>query len=152
MSFREDNQRVTNTSGVIELLEIRNPGFSAPLLLANDELPVVSKGITYQPIAFGFTLPDDVSGQSPSMKLVMPNVGFGITEELEAVVFGSRTTAKLILAASATPNDHVHVYYIPLANVNVSGSVAEATASIDYLSRQYACKQMGNSLTLPGLF
>jgi len=150
--FQERNRRVTNTVGHVELLEITNPSFSEPMRIANDVQDVVSQGVSYIGIPFGFTLPDDVSGQAPRMRLAMDNVGRGISDELERLQPGSVTMARLIIVARDTPNVHEHVFWLPLTQVSISGATAQATASVDELMRQAACKQIANPFTLPGLF
>ena len=150
--FHERNQRITNDVGHVELLEISNPSFTGPMTIANDTVDWVSQGVTYTGIPFGFTLPDDVSGQSPQMKLSMVNVGRGITNELERLLPGTETMARLILIARDTPNVHEHVFWLPLVNVSINGAMAQATASVDARNRQSACKQIANPFTLPGIF
>lgn len=151
-AFQERNQRVTNTVGHVELLEVTNPSFSEPMRIANDVQDWVSGGETYIGIPFGFTLPDDVSGQAPRMRLTMDNVGRGISDELEALAPGSITMAKLIIVARDTPNVQEHVFWLPVSQVTVSGSTAQATCSVDTIMRRAACKQVANPFTLMGIF
>lgn len=150
--FHERNQRITNTVGHIELLEITNPSFSGPMRIANDAQDWASQGQSYIGIPFGFTLPEDVSGSAPRMKLAMDNVGRGITDELERLQPGSVTMARLIVVARDTPDVHEHVFWLPLTQVSVTSTSAQATASVDELMRQAACKQIANPFTLPGIF
>ena len=150
--FHERNQRITNTVGHIELLEITNPSFSGPMRIANDVQDWASQGQSYIGIPFGFTLPEDVSGSAPRMKLAMDNVGRGITDELERLQPGSVTMARLIVVARDTPDVHEHVFWLPLTQVSDTGAMAQATAGVDELMRQAACKQIANPFTLPGIF
>ncbi|MBH2008265.1 MAG: DUF1833 family protein [Xanthomonadaceae bacterium] len=150
--FHERNRRITNTVGHVELLEVTNPSFSGPMRICNDVQDFESQGVVYIGLPFGFSLPDDVSGQAPGMQLVMDNVGRGISDELERLQPGTTTMAKLIIVARDTPNVHEHVFWMPLTSVSVSGATASATASVDALMRQAACKQIANQFTLPGIF
>ncbi|PZP90648.1 MAG: hypothetical protein DI587_38075 [Variovorax paradoxus] len=150
--FRERNQRLTNTVGHVELLEVTNPGFTGPMHICNDVQDFTSKGVTYIALPFGFSLPDDVSGQAPRMQLVMDNVGRDISTELERLLPGTTTMARLIIVARDTPDVHEHVFWMPLTGVVITGSSASATASVDELMRQAACKQIANPFTLPGIF
>lgn len=150
--FRERNQRLTNTVGHVELLEVTNPSFTGPMHICNDVQDFTSKGVTYIALPFGFTLPDDVSGQAPRMQLVMDNVGRDISTELERLLPGTTTMARLIIVARDTPDEHEHVFWMPLTGVSINGAVARATASVDELMRQAACKQIANPFTLPGIF
>lgn len=150
--FHERNQRLSNPTGHVELLEITNPSFSGPMRIVNDAEDCVSQGNSFIALPFGFTLPEDVSGSAPRMKLAMDNVGRGVTDELERRLPNTITMAKLILAKRDTPDVHEHVYWLPLTDVVVDGATAQATASTDALTRVAACKQIANPFTLPGIF
>lgn len=150
--FRTRNQRITDDVGSVELLEVTNPSFSGPMHICNDVQDFVSQGIAYIALPFRFTLPDDVSGQAPRMQLQIDNVGRGFSDELERLLPGTTTMAKLILVARDQPNTHVHTFWLPMTNISINGAVASATCSVDHLSRQAACKLMANPFTLPGIF
>ncbi|SFE88824.1 DUF1833 family protein [Paracidovorax wautersii] len=151
-ALRTNSQRVTNPGGSMELLEIANPGFSEPMRICNDVEDVVSQNVPYIGIPFRFTLPEDVSGANPQLRLQLDNVGRGITDELERRQPGSVTMAKLIVVDRTEPDVHAHVYYLPLTNVSVTPTVATATASADYWMRQSACRQIADPHHLPGIF
>ncbi len=150
--FHERNQRITNDVGHVEVLEITNPSFSGPLRICNDVQDFVSQGVPYTGLPFGFTLPEDVSGSAPRMKLAMDNVGRGISDELERLQPGTTTMARLNIVARDTPDTREHSFWLPLTGVTVSGSTAQATCGVDELMRMAACKQVANPFTLPGIF
>lgn len=152
MSLRTNAQRVTNTSGTVELLELSNPGWPEPLRIANSSEAVESQGVTYVAAPFGFTLPEDSDGINPNLKLQVDNVGRGITDSLEQVAPGSVTMARLIVADRSTPDVHEHVYRLPVTNVHCTTAVATATATADLWMRQAACKRIMNPQRLPGIF
>jgi hypothetical protein len=150
--FSERNQRITNGVGHIELLEVSNASFSGPMRIANDVVDWVSQGLDYIGLPFGFTLPEDVSGSMPRMQLAVDNVGRGFSDELERLQPGTTTMAKLIIVARDTPDRHEHVFWLPMSSVSISGATAQATCSVDEITRQSACKQMATPFTLPGIF
>lgn len=150
--FRTRNQRVTDDVGHIELLEVSNPSFSESMYICNDSQDFVSRGTSYIGLPFGFTLPDDVSGQAPRMRLTMDNVGRGVSDELERRQPGTTTMAKLIIVARDQPDVHQHVYWLPMTSVSISGVSAQATCSVDDLMRRAACMQIADPHTLPGIF
>ena len=150
--FSERNQRITNDVGHVELLEVTNPSFSEPMRICNDVQDFVSKGVSYIGLPFGFTTPDDVSGQAPRMQLKMDNVGRGTSDELERRQPGTTTMAKLIIVPRDMPDVHEHVFWLPMTSVSIGGASATATCSVDALMRQSACKQVANPFTLPGIF
>lgn len=151
-TFRARNQRLHDDVGILELLEVTNPSFSGPMHICNQDEAFVSQGIAYIGIRFGFTLPDDVSGQAPRMQLQMDNVGRGLSDELERLLPGTVTMAKLILVSRDRPDIHAHTFWLPITSVNISGAVASATCGVDHLSKQSACKARATPFTLPGLF
>lgn len=152
MTFRENNQRITNPSGPVELLEISNPSFSAPLRIANDSVDWVSQGVTYVAAGFGFKLPADAQGAAPRMQLTISNIGTGLTDELEGLPPGTRTMAKLIVIDRAAPDQHEHVYWLPITRVVCTPSDVSATAGVDEAMRQSACRQIASPHLLPGIF
>ena len=150
--FQERNQRIKDTVGHVELLEVSNPSFSGPMRICNDVQDFQSQGVAYIGLPFGFMLPEDQSGSAPRMQLTLDNVGRGITDELERLQPGTTTMAKLIVVARDTPDIHEHVFWLPMTGVSVSGATAQATCGVDELTRQAACKQVANPFTLPGIF
>lgn len=152
MTLRTNNQRLTNPGGPLELLEITNPSFSEAMRICNDLVDVVSQGVSYIGIPFGFVLPEDVDGSQPQLQLQMDNVGRGITDELESLLPGSKTMARLIVVDREAPDVHAHVYYLPLSSVQCTPTTATATASADVWMRQMACKVVMDPHHLPGIF
>lgn len=150
--FQERNQRITNDVGHVELLEITNPSFSGPMRICNDVQDFVSQGLDYIGLPFGFTLPEDVSGSAPRMRLAMDNVGRGISDELERLQPGTTTMAKLNVVARDAPDVREHSFWLPMTGVSVSGATAQAACGVDELMRQVACKQVATPFTLPGIF
>lgn len=150
--FNERNQRITNTVGHVETLEVTNPSFTEPMRICNDVQDFVSKGVAYIGLPFGFTLPEDQGGSAPRMQLTLDNVGRGITDELERLQPGTTTMAKLNVVARNTPDVHENSFWMPMTSVTVSGATAQAICSVDELMRQSACKQVANPFTLAGIF
>lgn len=150
--FQERNQRIKDTVGHVETLEITNPSFSGPMRICNDVQDFVSQGEAYIGLPFGFTLPEDRSGSAPRMKLAVDNVGRGFSDELERLRPGTTTMAKLNLVARDTPDVREHSFWLPMTTVTVSGATAQATCGVDEVMRQAACKQVANPFTLPGVF
>ncbi len=151
-TFREQNQRRLDTVGFVELLEIENPSFSGLMQIANATEDFVSNGVAYIALPFGFTIPEDNAAGAPRLLLSMNNVGRGIADELERIVPGTTTMAKFFVVARNTPNKIEYQCWLPLTNVSVSGAAAQATAGVDEMIRQSACKQRANPFTLPGIF
>lgn len=152
MTLRTNNQRVTNPGGPLELLEITNPSFSESMRIANDVVDVISQGISYIGIPFRFTTPEDIDGTHPQLRLQLDNVGRGITDELESLLPGSKTMARLIVVDRQTPDVHAHVYHLPLSSVQCTPTTATAAASADIWMRQMACKVVMDPHHLPGIF
>lgn len=150
--FMERRQRITDTSGTLLFLELSAPSFSAPAYLVNDTRNWTSNGREYVGIPFGFTLPDDVSGQVPKAQLVMDNVGRDIGAELERIGPNEVVTAKLLLSDRAAPDVIERELVLPVTGFSVTGATATATCGVDYIMRQQAVRLRGNPFTLPGIF
>lgn len=151
-SFTERRQRVTDTDGILLLLELRAPSFVEVLRVVNDTRDWTSQGNTYVGFPFGFKLPDDVSGQAPRAQLVLDNVGRSITEDLERLQPGELVTARLMITDRADPNVIEASYDLPMTQVVVNSQVATAQLGVDFLTRQQAVTLRTNPFTLPGIF
>lgn len=151
-SFTERQQRVTNTAGTLIFLEVSAPSFTGPMRIVNDTHNWTSNGMEYVAVPFGFTLPDDVSGQTSKAQLVMDNVGRDITAELERVGPNETVMARMRLSDRAAPDVIARELLLPLSNVSVSGTTATATCGMDAIMRQQAVRLRANPFTLPGIF
>lgn len=152
MTFRERHQRVTNTAGELLLLEINSPAFTGPLRAVNDTQNWTSNGIEYIGVPFGFTLPDDVPGQSSKATLEMTNVGTGMADELERWTPGTPVMARLQITDRANPNVIERQWYLPLEGVSVNNGTVSARLGVDSLMRQQAVRLRFTPFLTPGAF
>lgn len=152
MSLIEQIQRVTDADGLLCLLEITSPAFTGPANIVNDTKDWVSNGISYIGIPFGFTLPNDVTGQSPRAQLVMSNVGTGIAQELERLGPNDTVTARMRIASKASPSRIEQTLYLPMTSISLSGTTATAQLGVDFIMRQQAVKLRATPFVLPGIF
>lgn len=150
--FRKQLQTTSDTAGLVALLEITNPKFSAPMMLANDLEDVVSQGKSYIGVPFSYKRPDDSPGEHPTMGLSIDNVGTAITEELEGLLPNDDTYARLIFVSRNAPDKHEHVFYLPITTISVTQTTATANASVMQRMQQKAGKLIANPFTLPGIF
>lgn len=148
----EQLQRVTDPVGQVVLLELNAPSFPDPLRIANDTINHTLDGVEYIALPFGFKLPEQMQGGSARAKLVIDNVGRGITDYLEDVLPNDTVMAKITVCAKTTPLRVMHDTYLPLTNVSVNGALATADAGIDYLTRQKAVKLRFTPYITPGIF
>lgn len=151
-AFTKQLQAVTDTDGIIMLLEVTCDAFTGPLRIVNDTRDWTSNGQTYIGYPFGFTLPDDTDGQTPRAQLVIDNVGRGLTDELERVGPNQLVMAKLLLASRRDPNQIESTYALPMSAVSVSPTSAAATCGMDYLMRQQAMNKRFTPEVTPGIY
>lgn len=150
-TFLERRQRVTDTSGPLELLEMTAPSFGAVLRIVNDTQDWVSQGNTYIKCPFRFTLPVDQAGQTPRSQLEVDNVGRGVTDDLERVQPNELVMCRYLITDRATPNVIARRMLLPLSQVRAAGAVVTAQIGVDFFMRQQAVKLRGNPHTLPGI-
>lgn len=149
------NPHRLNGKRPVLLLEISNTSFSEPLRAVDGPVDVVSQGIAYVGVSFGFTLPTDANGTNPNLKLIMANVGRGLTSELEKLqpsLGGVGTFAKLTAADPDNLDLHLWSCDLPLATAQCTPSTVSATAGADLWMRQPACRQIMDPHHLPGAF
>lgn len=150
--FLEHRQRVTDTAGTVVLLQLTAPSFPEPMCICDGTEPKVLNGIEYIPLPFGFKLPDQSQGSAARAKLVVDNVGRGITDYLERVGPNELVMAKIMLCDNIEPLQVAYSINLPVNNVSVSGVVATADCGADHIMRQQGMKLRFYPHTTPGVF
>lgn len=151
--FRRNRQRVTDSDGVVVLIEITRSSFSAPFRLANDTKPWVSQGVTYVGYPFAFTLPDSADGESPKMLLEMDNTGGDILRELEAINEpGEEMWCNVYVVDRSMPDIHTLKFSLPIAVVSVDSASISARPSMDSILNRSAVTMRYDKRTAPGIF
>ncbi|CAD1788830.1 hypothetical protein FHT12_000529 [Xanthomonas campestris] len=150
-TFQERRQRVTDTDGPLELLEMTAPSFAAVLRIVNDTQDWTSNGNLYIRCPFRFTPPADQAGQTPRAQLEVDNVGRGITEDLERVQPNELVMCRYLITDRTAPNVIARRFYLPLTQVRAGGPLITAQIGVDFFMRQQAVKLRGNPHTLPGI-
>lgn len=152
MSFIENRQRTTDFAGVLQFLEISAPSFPDTLRLVNDSINWTIDGQEYLAMPFRIKLPTDASGTAGSIDIEMDNVGRNMTEELERLPPNEMVQARLRLSDRDAPSSFFRDIPMPIVRVSVTTTAATATASMDSIMRQQACRLRANEFTLPGIF
>lgn len=151
-TFQERRQRITDTDGPLELLEMTAPSFGAVLRIVNDTQDWVSNGNLYIRCRFRFTPPADQAGQTPRAQLEVDNVGRGITEDLERVQPNELVMCRVLITDRVQPDVIARRFYLPLTQVRAAGPLITAQIGVDFFMRQQAVKLRANPHTLPGIF
>jgi len=152
MTFQERRQRVTDTESELWFVEIEMPSSGEVLRVVNDTRDWISNGNVYLGASFSIQPPSDVSGQSQKARLVMGNVGLGITQDLEARLPGEEVKCRMMLADRADPHTYVRTYRFPMVRVSVTTGEVSAENGVDALMRQQAVRLRYNPFTSPGIF
>jgi hypothetical protein len=148
-SFTENRQRQNKpNNGVLLFLTVEADSFTGPLEIVADTQDWDSNGVTYTGVPFGFTLPDDVPGQSSRAQLVMSNVGGGVSEELELLGPNEIVTATFQIADRSAPDTIFREIPVPLVGVSVSGATVAAQCGWDHIMRQQAVRIRAGSETV----
>jgi hypothetical protein len=151
VAFVEQVQRVTDTDGLIALLHITCEAWSAPLLIANDTKDWTSNGLQYLGYQFGFTLLNDVAGETPRTNIVISNIGRGLTQELERVGPNELVMAKMMLASRTDPDRIEETWVLPMSAVSVTPERATGQCGMDFLMRQQAMNKRFTPELTPGV-
>lgn len=152
MTFAERRQRVTDTTGILVLLELSAPSFAETLRLVDDTQNWDSNGETYTGFPFRFKLPSDTNGQPPKAVLEIDNIGREITADLESLQPGEMVTATIRVTDREDPDDIHQTFTIPITNVLVNQPVAVAQLGTDFLMRQQSVRLRYTPYTTPGIF
>lgn len=151
MTFLERQQRVTNTTGELLLLEISAPSIPETLRIVNDTQNWTSQGLEYIACPFDFKLPEDSAGQTPRAQLVIDNVGLGMTQDLESRAPNEMIMCVLRLTDRANPDVHERVYRLPMTMASASTGQVTAQLGVDFLMRQQSVRLRYNPHNTPGL-
>lgn len=149
--FLEATQRVTNTDGMIMLLELSAPSISAERY-ACDTDDYIYNGQTYIGVPFAFKMPESTPGSSSRAQLVFDNVGRGISELLESLQPNELLMGHFMLCRRVEPLVVTKDWYLPITNVSISNVSANADAGADYLFRQKGVKLRFTPSRFPGTF
>jgi hypothetical protein len=98
------------------LLTITEPGYP-PLYLVNNNEPFVSRGITYQPYAFGLVLPADDGESLPTAALSIDNISGEIVEYIRALATPPEIVVELVTSAYPDVVEK-RLDFLKLRNVN----------------------------------
>lgn len=150
--FVEATQRVTNTDGMLMLLELKSRSMSEPERYACDTEEHTYGGKQYAGVPFAFKMPESVPGSTGRAQLVVDNVGRGISELLESLQPNEVLMGKFILCRRVYPLVAARQWYLPITNVSIGGVAATADAGADFLMRQKGVKIRFVPSRFSGLF
>ena len=150
--FLEATQRVTNTDGMVMLLELSSDAMATPERYVCDTDDHVLNGNTFVGVPFAFKMPESVPGSTGRAQLVFDNVGRGISELLESLQPNEVLMGHFMLCRRVDPLVVARDWYLPITNVSISNVSATADAGSDYLMRQKGVKIRYTPARFPGLF
>lgn len=151
-STRRALQKVTDSQGVLALLEISHPSFDVSLRIINDSRDHTLFGELWQGLPFAITLPNDTANEVPRAKLQMDNVGRDMTADLETLPPGASLKATITIVHRSTPEVIDYQFAAPLSGVRVMGPTVTATMGRDDVLRMSAVLLRFDPATAPSLF
>lgn len=152
MTFTERRQRVTDTESELWFVEIHMQSSGEKLRLVNDTEDWISNGQPYLGASFSIQPPSDVSGQAPKARLVIGNIGLGITQDLEAKLPGEEIECRFMIADRADPHTYARTYRFPMVRVTVTTGEVSAENGTDILMRGQAVRLRYTPFISPGIF
>lgn len=144
--------RTDDLGGMLALLEISHPSFSATIRVVNDTRDQTALGYTWLGVPFTIKLPNDASREMPRAELRLDNAGRDITSELEKLPPGAAMQGVLRLVHRSQPDVVDYEFASPIGSVRaVMGSVA-APMGPDDLMRRPAVGLRYDPFTAPSIF
>lgn len=116
---------VNGSDPFLWLMRLYHPNFS-DIYLVNNNVDVVSTGITYGAYAFQIVLHND-DGQPPKVKLILDNVDRSLIDEIRQYATPIRIDLKLILASNP---DQTEISYNNLVLRQVNYNADQITGDI----------------------
>ena len=145
-------QKVTDSGGVLMLLEIAHASFSQAMRVVNDSRDLTTLGYTWVALPFAITLPSDNPKEVPRAVLQMDNVGREMTADLEALPPGASLKATIRMVHRSTPGVVDYIFTAPLSNVKIAGPTVTATMGRDDMLRMGAVLLRFDPSTSPSIF
>ena len=150
-TFIENRQRLTD-DGILLFLELSAPSIEGTLRIVSDTQDWTRGGNLYTGFPFGFTLPDDSSGQTPRTVLTISNVGRSLTADLEGMTPGDILMARLVITDRKTPEIAEQSFALPVTLVSVNSATVTAQLGVDHLMRQQSVRVRYTPFLTPGIF
>ncbi len=132
------------------LLTIKVKG-NPDLCLVNNNEPVVSNGVTYQPFPFALNLPADTGESQPKVTLTISNISDEIIKAIRSQV--EPPVLQVQMVSSAFPDIvEKDLDFLQLRNVSYDAiSITGTLEVINVLSRGFPSEQY-DPVKFPGLF
>lgn len=88
----------------LTLLTLNHPSYVEPIRLVNNTEAIVSRGNTFQPFSFNFTLPKDDGETIKEITIDFDNVSLELIQIIRSTVGSSNITVKLEMILASLPN------------------------------------------------
>lgn len=104
------------------LLTIEHADLAAPIRLVNDKADLVSRGDTYEALAFEIQLPDEEEGRLPGCQVRIDNTDLSILPQLRALS-GSQATVTAEVVRRHEPDTVLATFSLELASLEYDAGV-----------------------------
>ncbi len=145
-------QSVSNSHGILELLQIENESFDAPIRMVNDTRDWTINGIEWIGFPFRLKLPNQMQKESPRARLQIDNVGRLPMALIESIPIGSVVMATIRLVSRSTPSVIDYEFVAQLSNIQATQTVLSADMGPDETLRKSAIQLRFDTKHAPGLF
>lgn len=136
---------------ILPLLTINHADLDEPIRIAQAQADVVSRGHTFQAVAFAVTLPKDDGETQASVRLVMDNVDRRFTELIRTVPTPADAMVELVLASA--PNTlEAGPWYFSAQTVSWDVSQVEFTLGYEDLLNAEHLVYALDPVTFPAMF
>ncbi len=145
-------QNVSDSHGILELLQIENESFSAPIRMVNDTRDWTINGINWIAFPFRLKLPNQLQKESPRARLQIDNVGRLPIALIEGIPVGSTVMATIRLVSRSTPSVIDYEFVAQLSNIQATQTILSADMGPDSTMRKSAVQLRFDTKHAPGLF
>lgn len=136
---------------ILPLLTLSHADMAEPIRIVQSQADVVSRGNTFQAVAFAITLPKDDGETHPTVRLVVDNVDRRFTELIRTVPTPADTMLELVLA-SAPNTVEAGPWYFSAQTVSWDVSQVEFTLGHeDLLNAEHLVYGL-DPVTFPAMF
>ncbi len=145
-------QNVSDSHGILELLQIENESFSAPIRMVNDTRDWTINGINWIAFPCRLKLANEIQKESPRARLQIDNVGRLPIALIEGIPVGSTVMATIRLVSRSTPSVVDYEFVAQLSNIQATQTILSADMGPDSTMRKSAVQLRFDTKHAPGLF
>lgn len=112
-------------------LTVNHQSFSSPILIVNDQKPLVRTAGTFEPFAFEINLPNEEEDRIPNVTVTFDNVDRSIIQVIRTIT-GARPSVTMEVVLASSPNTvEAGPFNFAILSITYDASTVQATLGFE---------------------